>query len=265
MIKVFSPVVLVCLLSLTTLSSAQTLVTSEKAPESSGNPAFDNLVSATKVYFRDTAELPMVQVTTVTVTDKAGRVRKPSTISGDYLFHGYSKNAKTANVTFHTNVSMWAAFRGARMAKALLNGGFFTMMPGLQIYSENNEYTFEDDAGAQDEPRIKLIPSKPCAVFTWIEMPESYLPKHPCGEMQFDLDADSKLQKFTFESAGLPAELKLGPLGSCSLLRYHTEITFQSVTLPDEKVPFLVPAQVTTTLTTSKGTIVLDNKFQPKH
>jgi hypothetical protein len=265
LIKILSPVVLVCLLSLTTLSSAQTLVTHENPPNSSGNPAFDNLVSAAKVYFRDTAELPMVQVSTMTVTDKSGKSRKPNTLTAEYVFHGYSKNTHTANATFHANVSIWAALRGAKMAKSSINGMAFTMMPGTQIYSENNQYTFEDDASAQDGPKIKLIPSKPCEVFTLMEMRETYLPKKDCGEMQFDLDTDSKLQKFTFESAGLPAQLKLDPFGNCSLLRYHTEITFQSVTLPNDKTPFVVPAQVTTTLTTSKGTIVLVSKYQPKH
>ena len=255
---------LACFLWLTALSTAQTPVSTENLAEPSRNPAFDNLVAASKIYFRDTAELPMIQVSTVTVTDSSGKSRKPSTLTGEYLFHGYSKNTETANATMHANVSMWAAFRGAKLVKSSMNGSVFTMLPGTQIYSKNNEYTIEDDAGAQDEPEIKLIPSKPCEVFTLVEIPESYLPKHPCGEMRFDLDADSKLKKFTFESAGLPAQLKIAPFGDCSLLSYHTEVTFQSVTLPDQKAPFLVPAQVTTTLTTSKGNIVLASKFQPK-
>ncbi len=253
-----------CLVWLTTISSAQTLVTPEKPTEPSSNPAFASLVAASKVYFRDTAELPMIQLSTMTVTDKSGKSRKPYTLTAEYLFHGYSKNTQTANATSRFNISMWAAFRGAKMAKSSMNGSFFTMMPGTQMYSENNEYTFEDDAGAQNDPRIKLIPSKPCPVFAFIEMQETYLPQKPCGEMQFDLDTDSKLKKFTFESAGLPAQLTMAPFGNCSLLKYHTEITFQSVTLQDEKEPFLVPDQVTTTLTTSKGTIVLASKFQPK-
>jgi hypothetical protein len=253
-----------CLVWLTTICSAQTLVAPGTPAEPSGNPAFDNLVAASKIYFRDTTELPMIQISTVTVTDKSGKSRKPNTLTGEYLFHGYSKNTETANATMHFNISLWAAFRGAKMAKSSMNGSVFTMMPGTQMYSENKEYTFEDDAGAQNEPRIKLIPSKPCAVFTFIEMQETYLPQHPCGEMQFDLDTDSKLKKFTYESAGLPAQLKMAPFGNCSLLKYHTEITFQPVTLPDEKAPFLVPAQVVTTLTTDKGTIVLASKFQPK-
>jgi hypothetical protein len=253
-----------CLLWLTALSSAQTPVSAEKPAEPARNPAFENLVAASKIYFRDTAELPMIQVSTMTVTDKSGKSRKPSTLTGEYLFHGYSKNTETANATIHANVSMWAAFRGAKLLKSSMNGSVFTMLPGTQMYSKNNEYTIEDDAGTQDEPEIKLIPSKPCAVFTLMEIQESYLPKHPCGEMQFDLDADSKLKKFTFESAGLPAQLNIAPFGNCSLLSYHTEITFQSVTLPDQKAPFLVPAQVTTTLTTSKGNVVLASNFQPK-
>ncbi len=222
------------------------------------------LVKAAKLYFRDTAELPMVQVTTMTVTDAAGKARKPSTITGEYLFHGYSKNKKTSNASFHGNISMWAALRGAKVAKASMNSMLFTMLPGVQIYSETDDYTFEDDAGPQDSPRLKLLPAKPCSVFSVAQISGSYLPDHPCGEMEFDLDRDSKFQKFTFESAGLPAQLNLYPFGKCTLLRYHAEVTFQSVTLLDEKTPFLVPAEVTTTLETSKGTIVIASKYLPK-
>jgi hypothetical protein len=218
------------------------------------------LVKAAKLYFRDTAELPMVQVTTVT----AGKARKPSTITGEYLFHGYSKNKKTSNASFQGNISMWAVLRGAKVAKASLNSMFFTMMPGVEIYSETDDYAFEDATGAQKLPRVKMLPIKPCPVFSVTQISESYLPEHPCGEMDFDLDTDSKLQRFTFESAGLPAQLKLYPFGKCTLLRYHAEVAFQSVTLLDEKTPFLVPAQVTTTVETSKGSIVLLSKYQPK-
>jgi hypothetical protein len=240
----------------------------ERMDTPSGEPMVSisrgQLVKAAKIYFRDSAELPMMQVTTLTVTDAAGKTRKPRTMTGEYLFHGYSKNKNAANATFRTKVSMWAALRGAKMAKSSMNGIFFTMMPGLQIYSETDDYTFEDDAGPQDSPRVKLLPAKPCPVFSLTQISESYLPEHACGEMDFDLDKDSKLQKFTFKSAGLPAQLKLYPFGGCTLLGYRSEVTFQSVSLAEGKTPFLVPAQVTTTATTSKGTVVIVSKYQPK-
>ncbi len=240
----------------------------EKADASSTevalNAAHSQLVKAAKLYFRDTAELPMVQVTTVNVTAAAGKAHKPITITAEYLFHGYSKNNNIANATFRTKVSMWAALRGERNAKMSMNGIFFTMMPGLQIYSEADGYALEEGTGAQKIQRIKMSPIKSCPIFSLMQISESYLPEHPCGEMDFDLDKDSKLQKFMFDSAGLPGQLQLYPFGKCTLLRYHAEVTFQSVTLPDETAPFLVPSQVTTTVETSKGSIVLVSKYQPK-
>jgi hypothetical protein len=222
------------------------------------------LVKATKLYFRDTAEFPMVQVTTVNVTGAAGKTHKPITTTGEYLFHGYSKNNNVANTTFRTKVSMWTALRGSKIVKMSMNGIFFTMMPGFQIYSETDGYTFEDGTGSQTSPTVKMIHAEPCPAFSLMQIPESYLPEHPCGEMGFNLDNDSKLQKFTFESEGLPAQLKLYPFGKCTLLRYHTDVIFQSVTLRDEKTPFLVPAQVTTTLQTNKGVIVIASRYRPK-
>ncbi|HET9792659.1 MAG TPA: hypothetical protein VFR08_15285 [Candidatus Angelobacter sp.] len=256
---------IVIVLTLNLGALAQSAEKTETPPEQAAvGVSRGQLVKAAKLYFRDTAELPMVQVTTVTVTGAAGKIRKPINITGEYLFHGYSKNKNAANATFRTKVSMWTALRGSKTAKTPMNGIFFTMMPGLQIYSETDDYAFQDDAGPQEAPKLKLLPVKPCPVFSVMQISESYLPEHPCGEMGFDLDKDSKLQKFTFESAGLPAQLELHPFGKCTLLRYHAEVTFQSVTLLDEKTPFLVPAQVTTTVETSKGTVVLVSEYRPK-
>jgi hypothetical protein len=243
---------------------AQTPVTPGNPSETSKSPVFARLLSAAKLYFRDTAEFPMVQVTTVNVTGAAGKTHKPITITGEYLFHGYSKNNNIANATFRTKVSMWTTLRRSNTVKMSMNGIFFTMMPGFQIYSEPHDYAFEDGTESQKSPTVKMIPTEPCPAFSLMQISESYLPEHPCGEMDFDLDKDSKLQKFMFDSAGLPAQLNLYPFGKCTLLRYHAEVTFQSVTLPDETAPFLVPSQVTTTVETSKGSIVLVSKYQPK-
>ena len=245
-------------------ASAQTLVSAEKNPDLPTNPIAQKLIAAAKVYFRDTAEFPMKQVTTMNITDSAGKIRRPTTAVGDYLFRGYSKKNGSANATFHSNISMWAAFRGAKSARLITNGMFFTMLPGLQIYAGTDGYNIEDDPAAQQIPRVRLSPTKPCPTFSATKNPGMYLPDEACGESEFYLDVDSKLQKFTFESAGLPVQLKLDPLGNCTLLRYHAEVTFQSVTLPDEKAPFLVPALATSTLTTNKGTIVVTSKYEPK-
>jgi hypothetical protein len=245
-------------------ASAQTLVSPDRPPDSAPNPVAEKLVSAAKIYFRDTTEFPMTQVTTMTVTDSAGKNRKPTTITGDYLFRGYSKNSGSANATFHSNISIWSALRGAKSTRLIINGMFFTMLPGLQIYAGTDAYAFEDDPGEQATPRVKLTRTRPCPAFTSAQNPTSFLPDDACGESEFYLDVDSKLQKFTFESAGLPVQLKLDPLGNCTLLRYHAEVAFRSVTLQDEKAPFLVPALATSTLTTNKGTIVITSKYESK-
>lgn len=226
----------------------------------------DDLQTAAHHYFRDTAELPMVQTTSFTVTDHSGRTRKPKTITTTYVFHGYSKARQTANVTFSGHESFWAVLRGSKMMKLTGNGAFLTMLPGLRIYFERSDYTLHVNGLGNGEEAVtaQLTPVKPCSPFSMSKLPQFYIPDQPCGPGEFLLGKDMTFQKFSYDAASLPAVVSFDPFGRCSLRSYHADVTFQSVNLPGESDPFLVPKQATATLETNKGTIVISSTYEPK-
>src|SRR5436305_910895 len=49
----------------------------------------EQLLHSAKVYFRDTTEFPLVQTTTVSVSDSSGRIRKAKPYSRTATFQGY--------------------------------------------------------------------------------------------------------------------------------------------------------------------------------
>ncbi|MGE5324760.1 MAG: hypothetical protein ACM3SW_17975 [Actinomycetota bacterium] len=225
--------------------------------------SMDDLLTAAHRYFRDTAELPMVQTTTFSVTDHSGRTRRPKTITTTYVFHGYSKARRTTNATFTGHESFWALLRGSKMMKIAGNSAFLTMLPGLSLYAEKSDYALHINASGKGEEVAQLTPVKPCSSFT-MKQPQFYIPDHPCGPGEFLLGKDLTFQEFSFDVPGLPAPVKLDPFGHCTLRSYHADVTFQSVNLPGESDPFLVPKQVTATLETDKGTIVISSTYKPR-
>lgn len=245
---------------------AQVISRPERPLRTSEALTLDDLVSAAKYYFRDSAELPMLQQTTVSFTEASGKARKPQVQSVDYLFHGYSRQNKTGNVTTHGHESMWAALRGSRTFKAAINSGFIAVMPGILLYSDTSKFNFETGpsgkAGAK--PAAKLSPRDGCPPFEMKQNKDEYLPDGLCGTSNFQLDDDLRLEKFTFEAANLPAEIDVAPFGKCTLTRYHAEVEFQAATVAGDKDPFQVPKLVTTTLETSKGRVVISSNYRPK-
>jgi hypothetical protein len=140
------------------------------------------------------------------------------------------------------------------------------MVPGLRLYAERNYYELHVPASQQaDEPiTAELTPLKPCAGFTMKKLAQSYIPDQPCGSSEFQLGNGMAFQRFSFEALGLPTPVKMDPFGRCTLRRYHADVSFQSVNLPGDTEPFLVPKQVTATLETDKGTILISSDYQPK-
>lgn len=242
---------------------AQMATRSEPA-RAAQNLTLKDLATAAQHYFRDTAELPMLQTTTFSVTDSHGRTRKPKKITTTYLFHGYSRGQQTANATVNGNISMWAALRGAKMVKIAANSAAWLILPGWRLYSQTGDYAFEanENSNGDDLIRAKLTPMKPCSPFTITN--EWYFPDHTCGETEFELDDNLRFKSFAWEAPSLPAAVKLDPLGRCTLRRYHAEVEFQSVTIDGDKEPFLVPRQVTATMETDKGIIVIASAYEPK-
>lgn len=222
----------------------------------------EDLVKSAKIYFRDTTELPMTQNTTFTVTDASGHAREVKHQATNYLFNGYNKNRKTASGKLGGKESFWAMLGGSKMIKASINSVFWSMMPGVWIYAEPAEYTFEAQDQRDGMVSAKLTPVKPCSPLTMQKNPDIYLPDEVCGLGLFELHDDLSLQKFVFDASGLPVVLKMASLGKGTLQRYHAEIEFQRVMLPGDKEPFLVPKQVTATLETNKGNIVISSMYE---
>ncbi|HKT51493.1 MAG TPA: hypothetical protein VJV96_14425 [Candidatus Angelobacter sp.] len=228
----------------------------------------DDLVIAAKKYFRDTAEFPMLQTTTFSVVSSSGRTSKPKIIFRNYLFRGYSRENRTANATITGgSESMWEVLRGSKLGKASANSVIWSMIPGLWLYSDPGAYTltFGPAASGSEFLEAKMAPVNACPTLSMSHQNSKwYFPDNACGESEFQLDKDLRFKQFSFQALGLPAQVDLAPFGRCNLERYHAELEFQEVTLPQDKAPFLVPKRVTATLETDKGTVVISSIYGPK-
>jgi hypothetical protein len=244
---------------------AQVMVRPQRPVAPPQKLTLEELVSAAKYYFRDSAELPMLQVTTLSITDASGRARKPQMQTMDYLFHGYSKKTETANLTTHGHESMWAALRGSKTIKASINSGFIAMLPGILLYSDTSKFSFESERSieAAAGQTVRLAPKEPCPAFVMKQNKDEYLPDGLCGESRFLLHDDLRFERFSFDVANLPAQIDIAPFGKCTLTRYQAEVEFQTVTLTGDKDPFLVPKLVTARLETSKGMVVISSRYDP--
>lgn len=224
----------------------------------------DDLQTAAHRYFRDTAELPMVQTTTFSVTDLSGRKRKLKAVKGSYLFQGYNQHRHSTQVNLAMHESMWAELRGSKLLWISGNSAVWTTVPGASLYANRDTYKFQVTANPESLTTATLTPVRPCPFSMNDRNSRYYFPDDLCGPSQFELSKDLVFQKFSYNAPGLPAPVKLDPFGHCTLRTYHTDITFQSVNLPGESDPFLVPKQATTTLETDKGTIVISSTYKPK-
>jgi len=226
----------------------------------------EQLTMAAKHYFRDSAEFPLLQKTTFAVVEANGRARKVQNVSAEYVFRGYNKATKKAGGRIHGEVSMWQGMTGAKAFKASTSSVIWAMDAGQKLFADPGELTFQaGEIGAADGMRTaKMISAKPCPAVTMKDRAEWYVPDQRCGLSEFQVGGDLSFQKYTFDLSGLPAPVNLDAFGPCILQRYHSEVEFQSVEVPGEKEPFLVPKQVTATLETNKGTVVITSVFEPK-
>ena len=186
----------------------------------------------------------------------------------DYLFKGYSPRSESANGTLSgVNVSFWSVMRGNRLVKASYNGAGWIMVPGLVARSLSSvplgiTSTKDEDGSVL----VRLGDKAACQPFTMNDRwnAERYIPDGACGsDAEFRLDRYLHFQNFAYEATGLPIPARIYPFGDCTLQRYHTEIEFQTTTIPGDTEPFLLPKRVTTTLETNKGNLVINSMYEP--
>jgi hypothetical protein len=240
--------------------------------QTTGKLTMEQLTTAAKHFFRDTAEFPLLQKMTMTVTDSSGRVIKTRNLSVDYVFRGFSPRTKSTLGNVHAEVSFWDAIGGAKILKVAMNSDIWTMVAGDELVSDSGQNEMvassnlpaNHDGARQEFITAKLLPAKPCPAVTMKHHPDDYMTDLTCGASEFQLKDDLSFQKFSFEVTGLPAPVNVSPLGQCTLQRYHAEIEFQSVTVAGEKEPFIVPKKVTASLETNKGKILIVSEYEPK-
>ena len=228
---------------------------------------FEQLTKSARVYFRDTAELPMTQKLTFSVFDSSGHIRKTKKQLLESMFNGYNTGSHRASGKTHGNVSLWAEMRGAKMLKASMNSMFWAMIAGVTLYSKPAELYVLEMKEKGDTPSAltaKLTPVKPCSAVTITRNKDVYFPDAACGTIEYNLNDDLSFQKFTFAAQGVPAPVRIDPLGDSTLQGYRAEVEFQKITIPGDKEPYLVPKQVTATLETNKGKIVISSVYEVK-
>ena len=200
------------------------------------------LTALAKIYFRDSAEIPMTVAITTVVTDNNGKVKHQSQTTAGMVFRGY--NLESRKFTVRATASMM--HRGALGdslpgdAAAFVAGGFLL--------------------GKRDSP-IEITPGlvtrkdKECPALEM--MPRWFVPAHECGTMQLTLTStptgDPMFQRFSFDSLGAPASASVPHLGSVQLLSYHTTVEFQLKSMPNEAKPYLWPLETVVTGLTNKG------------
>jgi hypothetical protein len=226
----------------------------------------EQLTTAAQHYFRDSAEFPLLQKTTFSVVEANGHARKVQSVSAEYIFRGYNKGTKKAGARIHGDVSAWQGMTGAKTFKASTSSVIWAMDAGQKLFADPGMLLFEagETSGAAGAQTAKMTPAKPCPTVTMKDHGAWYVPDQRCGPSEFQVGGDLSFQKYTFDLSGLPVPVDIDAFGPCILQRYHAEVEFQSVEVPGEKEPFLVPKQVTATLETNKGKIVIASVYEPK-
>src|SRR5437016_6384489 len=223
--------------------------------------SLDRLSKAAKVYFRDTAELPMNIAVTTVVTDAAGKLKRQSQGSVDFLFHGY--NPRSDKGTFTVSAGIFK--RGAM--KESMGGNNAVVFAGLMLrdgLQATPSPEILQPAGA-GQPFIVRLNATQCQAFKLKE--SSLFPGNYCGRWEYRLTEsgnDLRFEHFSFDSAGLPTQAKIAYLGDVQVLGFHFDEDFQQAFLPGDAKPFLLPTQVVTTITTDRGTVTITNQYAPR-
>src|SRR5690349_3071515 len=215
---------------------------------------FSHVARAGKIYFRDSAEFPMHISVELTATDLAGKVRKHKTGKFNYDFHGYNQRSAKSTITLH----------GPRgMMKAALSAAVSSMAP-ISFLSPDaeKEYVFTVIDQGTDVVSARISRIAQCEPSTWMRDFEAL--ETVCGSFEVRLQKDDfALKSYIFDAGNLPVSANVDFLGPATISGYHAEAEFQKVFLPDDSKPFRVPKQITVTITTDKGKLVISSAYAP--
>jgi hypothetical protein len=223
-------------------------------------PTLTQFSKAAKGYLRDSAEFPLSEKVEVTFTDRAGHVRKHKTGNYRYNFHGY--NTRSNEGTVHLEYSWRTALFGGPLKKAVYATSIPTMLLGVFLYPDTVKNAAITPGVSPDLIAVTLKPGGECNPFQWEN--DGYASGSFCGSFEVQAGKDDfVLKHFAFDAARFPVPATMDIFGPVNILRYHTEMEFQKVFLPDDPKPFLVPKLVTVTVETDKGNLVMAGNYTP--
>ncbi len=236
------------------VSAVSSLAQTANAPK---EVSFDQVRAAARTTLRDSAEFPLrLEIVTI-FRDKSGKIISQKKGSTDYNFHGFNPRSGKANFDL----------RGSRGAFASAVNTFFAIsMLGSVVWQDaETAYNIQiaDDAAQPAMVSARLTPPA-CDPFVWSDKHqavESY-----CGTSELYLHRqDLSLDHYDFEASGLPAPAMVKPFGNTTILRVHVSYDFQSITIPTDPKPYLLPQHMITTIETDKGTLQISTiVFQRK-
>lgn len=217
------------------------------SPGPADQPTLAEAAKASRTYFRDSAELPLVMEVELTAKDSSGRVRKHKTGKVKYDFHGYNPRSGNANVNLR------GSSRVRRAAFIVAMSGTLPMALLASDADKGFNLSFQEST-PPEIVSLQFVPTSPCEPMKWSA--DAYGPESLCGTYVVQLHRSGLvLNHFAFAAAGLPIAGNVEVWGSTTISGYHVDAEFQDVMLPDDPKPFRVPKWIVVTVETGKGTL----------
>lgn len=248
-------------------TGTQTLQSREVLTPESHKLTDTQLAEAARIYLRDSAEFPLEMQIGMVAISTSGRTIKKDHASGAYNFHGYNPRSAGSSAhgdlngsLFHLHRFLSPAFGNSMLAPTLPSFFLKDLKDALNAY-----FLEMGDASANSQFLTARLSPRPgtCLEFKWST--KYAAPEELCGTGQFELQKnDLSLRHFSFDAGGLPVSTTLKAFGKCELRRYHAEVEFQKVTLPDDPKPFLVPKHVEVVIETDKGELDMATEYTPR-
>ncbi|MHB8484915.1 MAG: hypothetical protein ACYDCM_04160 [Candidatus Acidiferrales bacterium] len=225
---------------------------------------FAQVAASTKNYFRDTAELPLLQTVEFSATDPSGRTLKHKTGSVKYLFNGYNPRSQKAGGTVTASVGLFGDKTLLYDATTSTVALYYPISILVDANNLKNSTAIGPATGSQGGWIARVPPfSAHCGPMAVVK--HLFALKNMCGSSEFHFGKDDlSLRHYSFEAAGSPAPADLKPFGKCTILHFHIDADFQKILLTGDPKSFVIPKQVVTILATDKGTIFIKSQFAPK-
>jgi hypothetical protein len=222
-------------------------------------PDRNQVTALSRTFLRDSTELPMDVAVQTKVTDAKGRKKRDAHSNVQVLFNGYNRQSegysfrsksgftgfKILHDSLGSNFVVIDAFR--RLAPHGTNPADVTIEPG----TKDGSFVIRSDAPVD------------CQGFKM--QPHFLYPEHCCYSVIFHVTADpgGKLvvQDFAVDIDKLPAAGNVRYLGLTEVRKIHSDGQVQEASFGGDPHPFLIPKHITTTIETSKGTVVLTSDY----